>query len=149
MNATNDEHIKILLVDDEADDQELFKEALAHVQPGAELIAIRNGEEFITYLNQVTGELPHIIFLDIYMPGISGKECLSTIRSNAKFAQVMVIMFSSLEVKEIIEDSLKNGANLFIKKPVKFEESVKMLKRVLAMNWQQEHGKPQDKRMVL
>lgn len=63
---------------------------------------------------------PHMLLLDINMPGMSGKNALKTILK--KYPNAFVIMLTSLVDKETIEDCLRIGASGYIRKDIPHEE---------------------------
>ena len=60
---------------------------------------------------------PHLVILDIKMPGMDGYEVCSRIRSNSKNKDVKIIAISGLVEKEVAEKILKLGANDYLPKP--------------------------------
>ncbi|WP_406568159.1 response regulator [Algoriphagus halophytocola] len=61
-------------------------------------------------------EKPHYIFLDLNMPMLSGKECLSKIRKLQGYKDVPIIIFSTSSFRGDIEDCKKLGASHFFTK---------------------------------
>ncbi len=67
------ENIKILLADDDEDDQLFFRQALVDSGLGAELTVLSDGEKLIAYMqNLADARAPDVIFLDLNMPGTDG-----------------------------------------------------------------------------
>jgi CheY-like chemotaxis protein len=95
------------------------------------------------------GEHPDIIFLDINMPCVDGKQCLKEIRNNKELDKVPVVMFSTSNHEKDIEETFKNGANLYVSKPSFFIDQVKILQKIFSLNWQEDLLKPDKKRFVL
>jgi DNA-binding NarL/FixJ family response regulator len=81
-------------------------------------------------------KLPHILFLDLNMPGKTGIECLKEIRANTRFKDVSVAIYSTSSSEKDIEDTFIEGANIYIKKPNDFSALKKVIKEVINMNWQ-------------
>jgi CheY-like chemotaxis protein len=73
----------VLLIDDDRDDFEIFSEALRKFDPEVKCEHSIDGEAAIGLLNSMT-YLPDYIFLDINMPRMDGKECLSKIKKRFK-----------------------------------------------------------------
>jgi CheY-like chemotaxis protein len=141
--------IKILLADDDDDDRELFEDALKEANPSTQLKTVEDGDKLMKYLASVDGVHPDIIFLDINMPCKDGKECLKEIRSNKELDKVPVIMFSTSNFEKDVDETFKNGANLYVSKPVFFQDQVKILKKIFSLNWQENLLKPDKIRFVL
>jgi CheY-like chemotaxis protein len=120
----------ILAVDDDADDLELFRDALRHIDPSIKLMTATNGEEALSFLSKDTMVSPDLIFLDINMPRIDGRECLKFIKSENFLKRIPVIMLSTTVSAEDKEAFKKQGAS-FITKESTFEAQVESLTRVL------------------
>lgn len=117
----------VFLVDDDADDTLLFNEVLNEVNPGVKLISATNGQEALSTLNTI-GEFPDLIFLDLNMPRMDGKECLRLIKTNAEYGHIPVFMYSTSSMPKDIQEAIANGAACFITKP----SSLKELKHILS-----------------
>ncbi len=104
---------RILLVDDNEEIAYLVKRLLE--RRGHEVYLALSGREALRQLN--TGIRPDIIFLDIIMPGMSGEEFLSRIRSSGKLKDTSVYIFSVVSERERVERWLAMGASGFIPKP--------------------------------
>lgn len=129
--------MRIVLADDDADDRDLFREALAGLKNiKAELEIVNDGIELMELLADERRELPHILFLDLNMPRKSGVECLREIRANAKFSEVSVAIYSTSNADKDIEDTLSEGANIYIHKPDHFNKLKQAILHVLRINWQ-------------
>ncbi len=108
--------MQVLIVDDDGDDRDLFCETLIAVLPEANCILARSGEEAIKFLRQSEIK-PQYIFLDIYMHGMDGKECLLKIKSMKQFIKTPVIMYSASNNDDHQKSIYKKlGANGFINK---------------------------------
>jgi CheY-like chemotaxis protein len=127
--------MNILLVDDDEDDRKLFFEAAGEVDQAITCIGATNGDEALLYLNDKNNPLPDFIFLDLRMPGLSGRQCLAEIKKDARLVPVPVIVYTtSTDVKESVE--LKQlGAAHFMSKPVSPDDVYYMLSVVLGEKW--------------
>jgi CheY-like chemotaxis protein len=122
----------ILLIDDDADDAEIFMEAVNAVEKG---IAFRSEANPVKALEEleVSEKLPDIIFLDYNMPLLNGKEFLQRIKSKNKLKDIPVILISSPS-EEFVTDLLqKNEIIHYISKPNSYAELIQMLKDVLKL----------------
>lgn len=131
------EKLYILLAEDDQDDRRFFKKVFDSLNPkiSHSLSMVEDGNELMSYLDD-SFVLPHIIFLDINMPGKSGMECLREIRSNPRLRETAVAMYSSMSSDATIEKAFIAGANIFIKKPNDFDKLRKILCEVTYINWQ-------------
>lgn len=109
---------KVLLVDDDADDRDLFREALHEIDPTIEYIALPNAHKAIDHL--LKASLPDYIFLDLNMPVMNGKQCLQWIRANELFSDSRVVMFSTTRIPRDLIECTELGADFFFVKPTSF-----------------------------
>lgn len=107
-----DNRRKMLLVDDNAVDREIFA---GHFRGEYDILEAESGEEAIALINQYSNRLS-VILLDVIMPEMSGFEVLSYIRARTRFRGIPVIMISSDAENE--EQALMLGANDMITKPI-------------------------------
>ena len=140
--------IHILLADDSADEHFLFIHTLKGVDDNVTVTTVNNGEELIARLNKATGNLPHIIFLDINMPLKNGKESLADIRQNKRLKELPVIIYSTSDEKKDIDETYTLGANLYIKKPQDFIELEEILAEVITLYRTEGIGRPDKKKYV-
>lgn len=131
----NSSAMNIFLVDDDQDDQQLFEEVVKEINASTALRIFKNAIELMEHLNQEGVELPHIIFLDLNMPFVSGSDCLKEIRSNLKFMDVSIAIYSTSSMESDIEETFINGANIYITKPNDYATLKKTIRNVLNINW--------------
>lgn len=129
------EPVKILLAEDDKDDQEFFRDALNAAQVPNEVVTVENGQQLIDMLKDDNEPNPDIMFIDINMPVKSGKEALAEIRKDQALKDIPAVMLTTSNQPTDIEDSFKNGANLYIQKPNSFSGFVLILKKVFTLHW--------------
>jgi CheY-like chemotaxis protein len=113
--------LTILYADDDPDDIAIFNEVLRDIDQQIKCISASNGLEALTLLTDSV-QLPDIIFLDINMPQMSGKDCLTKIRSNSRLARIPVIMYSTAASDEEIAKCYKLGATDYLVKASNFSK---------------------------
>ncbi len=133
---TNKTSVEILLVDDDSDDRNTFKDALAELKIGTNLQLLEDGRGLIEYLENPNNKTPDILFLDLNMPYKTGVECLVELRQYSKFNDLSIAIYSTSSTDKDIEDTFINGANIYIKKPNDFGKLKKVLNDVVNMNFQ-------------
>lgn len=129
------EKLHLVLAEDDQDDRLLFKKVFDSVKLENTLTVCEDGSGLMTYLN-FTDNLPHIIFLDLSMPGKSGMECLREIKRNPKLRDVTIAIYSSTAVPAVVSEAFMLGANVYIKKPDDFNDLKRILSEVIYINWQ-------------
>jgi CheY-like chemotaxis protein len=123
-----------MIVDDDAEDRDLFCEALAHVLPHVECISVPGGTEAINHLRS-TDQLPQFVFLDIRMDDMDGKECLLRIKRIKSIERVSIVMYSSsLEGANEISVYRKLGATHVMEKPSTFTDLCANLSKLFHKN---------------
>lgn len=126
----------ILLADDDEDDRSFFNDAIKELKMNNKLTIFKDGEELMDFMNNPNSFIPHILFLDLNMPFKTGHDCLKEIRSNPKFKELSIAIYSTSSSEKDIEDTFIGGANVYIKKPNDFNKLKKVIKDVVNMNWQ-------------
>lgn len=111
---------KILVVDDETAICNMLEKFLT--KKGYRVSSVLNGEEAI---KKVKKEKPHMILLDIKMPGIDGVETLKRIREFDK--KVHVAMITVIREDAIGRECMKLGAYDYITKPFNLDYLEKVL----------------------
>ncbi|HVX26431.1 MAG TPA: response regulator [Parafilimonas sp.] len=120
--------LSFFLVDDDTDDTSLFKEVLQEVNPSIIFNSAEDGQQALQFLKSSHDKLPDVIFLDLNMPRMSGKECLTEIKNDEKLHKIPVIMYTTSSQSKDIEETMQKGAICFITKPT----NIKELKNILA-----------------
>lgn len=123
----------ILLIDDDADDRELFGEALQRVAPHIRFESAGGGQMAFDLLESKKQDLPDLIFLDINMPVIDGWKCLSFLKSNEAFKHIPIIIYSTSAPEGAQEAAIRLGALSYVLKPSQFNELKQLLARVVAL----------------
>jgi CheY-like chemotaxis protein len=126
------------IVDDDADDQELFMEAINEVDNSIQCLSASDCEEALDLLKNRKITLPDVIFLDLNMPRLNGKQCLAELKKQAHLRDIPVIIYSTSSEKRDIEETSRLGAAHFLTKPNKFEELCEALTYVVSRDWSAE-----------
>src|SRR5580765_9026829 len=94
--------LQILLVEDDPDDVELFREALDDNRVLHSMHVITQGDEVIPHLEQ-SAILPEIILLDLNLPKVHGKEILKMLKSGEAFRNIPVVILTTSSIKSDVE----------------------------------------------
>jgi CheY-like chemotaxis protein len=120
--------LSFLLVDDDTDDTSLFKEVLEEVNPSIICNCAEDGQQSLQFLKNRNSPLPDVIFLDLNMPRMDGKECLAEIKNDEELHKIPVIMYTTSSQSKDIEETMQKGAICFMTKPTNMKE----LKNILS-----------------
>lgn len=132
----NKEYSYIILADDDEDDRLFFTDAFSELKINTKVATFKDGVELMNYLNNPDSILPNILFLDLNMPKKNGIECLHEIKSDDRFKDIAIAIYSTSSSEEDIEETFVCGANIYIKKPSDFNTLKKVLSDVVTINWQ-------------
>ena len=133
--------IEILLVEDNAADEELAIHALKANRLANNIQVVRDGAEalefvFATgrYAGRDVNHIPRVILLDLKLPFVDGLEVLRRIKGDERTRHIpVVVLTSSREERDVVE-SYRLGVNSYITKPVDFEQFTECV-RSLGMYW--------------
>ncbi len=114
----------VMLVDDEILTLSNLKKALE--KEGYEIILAESGEKALDLLES---SRPHLILLDLVLPGISGLEVLKKVKETDR--EIIVIMMSAYEILEKAVEAMKLGAYDYLLKPFKLSELKATVQRAL------------------
>ncbi len=110
---------RILLVEDDIDDQVYFLDAIAEINSDIECKIANNGLEALQKIQEIP---PYdVIFLDLNMPIMNGFEFLSSFKTSKKTEHIPVIIFTTSKNPLDIERTKELGASLFFTKPNSFK----------------------------
>ena len=121
---------KVLLIDDDEDDQHIFMTAAAEVSSNVSCVALYDARQALKKLENRELE-PDVIFLDLNMPMMNGEQFLTEIKKNQALKKIPVIIFSTTSNKNTISSVKELGASAFITKPSLYDELVTVLKPLL------------------
>jgi two-component system response regulator (stage 0 sporulation protein F) len=113
--------MKILVVDDERDVEDLFRQKFRKEirSRGLELLFAFSGKEALEILDRENPPQVASVFSDINMPGMSGLEMLGIIKS--RFPELRVSMISAYGDADNYQKAMNSGAKGFFTKPVDFD----------------------------
>lgn len=124
--------MEVLLVDDDALDRELFIDAINLAGKKYTVTEAENGEVALKHL-QSAHSLPHIIILDLNMPVKDGRATLREIKTHPHFRSIPVCIMSTSSAQFDITRAYDDGANLFLVKPLEFNQLIEMLTSLLTL----------------
>jgi CheY-like chemotaxis protein len=132
----NKNEVAILLVEDNANDEELAIIALKNNNITNKIQVARDGTEALEYLfGSVDGETlkcvgPLLVLLDLKVPLIDGLEVLRRIKSHPDAKKIPVVVLTSSSEEKDITESYRLGANSYIRKPVDFNQFTEAVRQI-------------------
>jgi CheY-like chemotaxis protein len=121
----------ILMVDDDPEDVQFFCNALYESNQPFYCISVTNAEEALSFLEN-TLITPEFIFLDLNMPRINGRECLTKLKADPRSKDIPVIIYSTSSHKKEIDELYKLGAAMFITKPYSMRVLMNTISSILS-----------------
>ena len=125
---------KILLIDDDEDDQFMFKEVIESINPTLQCETATNGKIALDKLKAIPF-LPDIIFLDLNMPIMNGYDFLIQLKKEKKLTKIPVCIFTTSNILRDKELTKELGAKSFLTKPNDFRLLRNQLQQILSTNF--------------
>jgi two-component system, chemotaxis family, response regulator Rcp1 len=116
------ERFNVLLVEDDAADVRLTREALEECKTPYHLHVARDGLQALEYLKRIKASpdipRPDVILLDWNLPGMDGREVLRAIKSDEELRNIPVLVLTTSSATSDVRQAYDLHANCFITKPV-------------------------------
>lgn len=126
---------KILLIDDDPDDRDLFKEALDQILPGAVFISFNDGRKAVEWLSNAKKEdLPNAIVMDYNMPHMTAPQLLDWLCEKDWLNNIPKIVWSTAAQPEYFANCKKKGAIEYYIKPTTQEDLKWIVKQVIGFS---------------
>ncbi|MDI6917883.1 MAG: response regulator [Thermoplasmatales archaeon] len=113
----------ILVVDDDAGVQKMFKDVLESYD--YRVVQATSGEEA---LEKYRESKPDIVIMDILMPGMDGVKTTKKLLNQDKNAKIVVV--TAVGKPGLEKSCIKAGAKAFIKKPFKIDQLLKTIQNI-------------------
>jgi CheY-like chemotaxis protein len=94
----------------------LLEEAFKENNVACDLTVIMDGDKLMPFLED-TGNLPHVIVLDLNLPKVHGLDLLYLLRNTGDFKKIPVVILSTSASPGDIRFAHENGADRFVTKP--------------------------------
>jgi CheY-like chemotaxis protein len=132
---------RILLVEDNAQDEMLTLRSLRKVNLANDVDVVRDGQQALDYLfgegefaGRSGSDLPAVLLLDIGLPRIGGLEVLQRLRNDPRTRLLPIVILTSSDEEQDRLNSYLGGANSFVRKPVDFAAFAETVAR-LGVYW--------------
>lgn len=134
-------HRRILLVEDNAQDELLTLRSLRKVNLANHVQVVRDGQQALDYLfgegefaTRAGQPLPAVVLLDLGLPRLGGLDVLARLRADARTRLLPIVILTSSDEEKDRLQSLLGGANSFVRKPVEFAAFAETVAR-LGVYW--------------
>jgi len=128
------ELIRILLVEDNAGDVRLTREAFKDAKVHLDLHVVNDGVEAMDFLHRrepyAGCPRPDLILLDLNLPRKDGREVLMEIKTDPLLKTIPVVILTTSGSQEDIERSYELYANCYISKPVELEGFLSVVRSI-------------------
>lgn len=128
--------LTIFYTDDDQEDLDFFREIIESIDADVDVTVHtqNNGHELLSALDNPP-PTPHLVFLDINMPGLTGLEILKHVRNKLNNTTLPIVMFSTSNDSRIIEKSRELGATYYMTKSGVFDQLRQSIEHALKINW--------------
>lgn len=119
--------LRVVAIEDNLGDVRLIREALE--EDGRVVVEValdgRSGMDLVG-----NGDGCDLVLLDINLPGLSGLELVSWIRSSEGADRIPIVMFTSSNLVEDVREAERRGADMFVVKPFDVREYLSVLRQI-------------------
>jgi CheY-like chemotaxis protein len=136
----------ILLVEDNAADIYLFRQALERAGLAFELTVIKDGGDALAFARsdgkQSAGRIPDLLVLDLNLPKVGGCEVLEALRQNADVSNLTVAVMTSSTASRDYERCTELGVARYLTKPLELEDFLRIgeaVKQLLLESMSRQH----------
>jgi CheY-like chemotaxis protein len=121
----------VFIIDDDADDREIFTDVLKDIDGGYEVWQSESADDAMLRM-RLSRNLPHYIFLDLNMPRVNGLECLKAFKENSNLRPIPIFLYSTTVKARDVEQARSLGASGIISKTSNIKALRKALAKLLA-----------------
>ncbi len=128
------EAIDILLVEDNAGDVRLTREAFKSSKIHNRLHVVGDGEQAMAFLRKqgvhADAPRPGLVLLDLNMPRMGGREVLAEVKADEDLRRIPIVVLTTSEAEEDIVSAYDLHANAYIRKPVDLDQFVDAIRKL-------------------
>jgi CheY-like chemotaxis protein len=128
------EMVDVLLVEDDAGDALIVREAFEYHKVRNKLHVVTDGEQALRFVRR-EGEFaaaprPGLIMLDLNLPRRAGTEVLAEIKADPSLCVIPVVILTTSRSEEDVLRSYSLHANAYVSKPVEFEQFMDAIRQI-------------------
>ncbi|GAB3704928.1 response regulator [Spirosoma flavus] len=114
---------RILLVDDDPDLVDILRRASQERFPEASYVQVYSASDALDYFSKLDGDGPQLLLLDINLGNsMTGFDLLKSLREHPITQVLPVVILTVSQLRSDVQNSYKDGASSFIRKPETFED---------------------------
>jgi CheY-like chemotaxis protein len=126
--------VRILLVEDDAGDVLLTREAFRESSFKYEMSVVQDGEEALRFLRRQPpyerALRPDLVLLDLNMPRKDGREVLEEVKGDPELNLIPVAVLTTSAAEEDILKAYHLHANCYIRKPIEMQRFIEVMQEV-------------------
>lgn len=123
--------LNILLIEDDAIEVMKLQRATKSLQLNHKIIEANNGEDALSFLEN-KDNIPDIILLDLNMPKVNGVEFLKILKTDEDLKYIPTIILTTSNNQRDLLECYKIGVSGYVLKPLKYEEYVTKIEKLLS-----------------
>ncbi len=129
-----DRWVEILLVEDNPGDVRLMRETFKERKSHVHLQVAKDGVEALQILRRegtyADASRPDLIFLDLNLPRKDGREALEEIKTDEGLKDIPVVVLTTSDAQEDIQNAYHLQANCYITKPVDLDRFIEAMQSI-------------------
>lgn len=106
----------VMIVDDSNSELLILEDVFSSIDPDVSISTATSGTQALERL-RAASVLPHVILLDVRMPGISGIQVLRQLKADPRLRRIPVCNFSNGDLEQDVVDCYDAGASFYFRKP--------------------------------
>ncbi|MGW2262667.1 response regulator [Streptomyces sp. NPDC001780] len=126
--------IEVLLVEDDAGDELMTREAFEDNKIRNTLHVVRDGEEALDFLYRrgahPEAPRPDLVLLDLNLPKYDGRQVLEQVKTDPELAAIPVVVLTTSSAEEDILRSYRLHANAYVTKPVDLDQFIAAVRQI-------------------
>lgn len=126
--------IEVLMVEDDAGDVELTKEALKESKLCMNLRVVDDGEKALRYVRKQApydgAARPDLVILDLNLPKVDGREVLQQLKNDPALKAIPVVVVTTSDLEADIQKTYGLGANCYVTKPIGLDQFIKVVRSI-------------------
>lgn len=119
---------KILIIEDDPDNQELLKEVIGHYIPGCTYATVNDGNEAVKIAESLNFDL---VFMDMSLPNKNGFEITNILRKTKDYKEVPIVALTGQVMKGMKEKALNSGFDEYLAKPCTPKDIMSVIKKYI------------------